>query len=296
MTADQKAASLGRRVAELIAIEDHVADLLARAGHLSQDDPGPLGAVMQLQPLAARRHDRLVEYLRDAGGRDPGRKAQAPRRSTGQPAELPDVWRDLCLAFQEGALGYAMLYEVALRLYEPRLRELAPQHLSDCADAALSTSILLPGVVARHLASEGHEHCTCLCPMCRLGACGCVAVGTEAMKSALHRTAPVTAGPPGFVLLPPRPHSALALAGARGGDILLAVEGQPVRSTIEIQAELRKRQLGDDVTLLIRRGSDAPREITVRHAGDHPMSQGVPASGASGLASNRQAPPSRSRR
>ena len=44
-----------------------------------------------------------------------------------------------------------MLFEVALRLYEPRLREIAPEHLKAHADAALTTARLLPGAVASQL-------------------------------------------------------------------------------------------------------------------------------------------------
>lgn len=270
MTNDQRVNSLGRRVAELIAIEDDLADLLERARRLAQDDPAILAAVMQLQPLTARHRDRLVDYLKDNGAQDLGQKAEGHRYSSGQATALPEVLRDLCLALQQSALSYAMLYEVALRLYEPRLRELAPQHLQDCADAATSTALLLPGVVSRHLATEGHDHCICLCPMCRLGACGCVALGTETLRSAWCGAVTGDPGPPGFVLLPPRPNSALALAGALGGDILLAIEGRPVRNSTEIQEELRKRKQGDDVIVLIQRGSEAPREFVVRYAGDYP--------------------------
>ena len=96
--------------------------------------------------------------------------------------------RDLCLLFHHSALGYAMLYEIALRLYEPRLREIAPKHLKAHADAALSTAQLLPGVVAWQLAQDG-LHCSCICPMCGLGACGCVAFGTQTLTAAWRNAA-----------------------------------------------------------------------------------------------------------
>ena len=149
--------------------------------------------------------------------------------------------RDLSLAFHHCALSYAILYEVALRLYEPRLREIAPEHLKAHADAALSTARLLPQVVAWHLAQDGLL-CACTCPMCSPGACGCVASGTETLITA-WRDAPTESEPPGFVLQFPRPGSELARAGQRGGDLLLAVDGQQVRTTTEIQAALRKHTL-----------------------------------------------------
>jgi hypothetical protein len=106
--------------------------------------------------------------------------------------------RDLCLAFHHCTLSYAILYEVALRLYEPRLREMAPEHLKAHADAALSTARLLPDVVAWQLVQEG-LHCACICPMCGLGACGCVAYATETLIAAWRDAAPIESEPPGFV-------------------------------------------------------------------------------------------------
>jgi hypothetical protein len=162
-----------------------------------------------------------------------------------------------------------MLYEVALRLYEPRLREIAPEHLKAHADAALSTAQLLPGVVAWQLAQDGLL-CACICPMCSLGACGCVALGTETLTEAWRDAAHTESEPPGFALLTPRPESELARAGVRGGELLLAVDGQQVRTTDEIQAVIRKHAIGDEVRFLIQRGSESPRELVVRHVSDYP--------------------------
>jgi S1-C subfamily serine protease len=108
--------------------------------------------------------------------------------------------------------------------------------------------------------------------MCGLGACGCVALGTETLNDAWRDAVPGEPEPPGFVILPPKPESELARAGVQGGELVLAVDGQQVHGRQEVQAALRKRTLGDEVRLLIRRGSDSPREFMVRHAGDYPKS------------------------
>lgn len=213
--------------------------------------------------------DQLAVYLEDTGGAEPSGETRSRRSISTESAAFPEVLRDLCLAFHQCALSYAMLYEVALRLYEPRLREIVPEHLKTHADAALSMSRLLPGVVARQLAQEG-LHCACTCPMCGVGVCGCVAWGTEVLIEAWRDAIPAASGPPGFVLLPPKPESELARAGVRGGELVLAVDGQQVRGRQEVQDALRKRTLGDEVRLLIQRGSGAPRELIVRHAGDYP--------------------------
>jgi hypothetical protein len=164
-----------------------------------------------------------------------------------------------------------MLFEVALRLYEPRLREIAPRHLKAHADAALLTARLIPAVVAWQLAEDG-LHCACICPMCGLGACGCVAYGTETLTSAWRDAVTTESEPPAFVLLTPRQESQLARAGVQGGELVLAVDGQQVHDRDGLQTALRKHQLGDEVRLLIQRGSESPRELKVRHVSDYPKS------------------------
>jgi membrane-associated protease RseP (regulator of RpoE activity) len=128
-------------------------------------------------------------------------------------------------------------------------------HLKAHADAALSTARLLPGVVAWQLVQEG-LHCACICPMCGLGACGCVAYATETLIAAWRDAAPIESEPPGFVLQTPKPGSELAQAGVQGGELLLAVDGQQVRGFEEVQAAIRKHALGDVVSFLPRRATN----------------------------------------
>src|SRR5262249_34480102 len=136
-------------------------------------------------------------------------------------------------------------------------------------DAALLTARLLPGVVAWQLAQDG-LHCACICPMCGLGACGCVALGTETLTDAWRDAAPTESEPTGFVLLTPRRESQLARAGVQAGELVLAVDGQQARDRDTIQTAIRKHALGDEVRLLIQRGSESPRELKVRHVSEYP--------------------------
>ena len=269
MTADLRLQTIRRTVAELVAIEGDVAGVLERAQQLASGHPDTLAAMQRLRPMVQAQRDRLAAYLKDSGGPEPSGATTSPQVISREATALSEVLRDLCLAFHQCALGYAMLYEVALRLYEPRLREIAPKHLKAHADAALSTARLLPAVVAWQLAQD-ELHCACTCPMCGLGACGCVAMGTETLIDAWRDAAPTESEPPGFVLQSPRPESELARTGVQGGDQVLAVDGQQVRGRQEVQDALRKRALGDEVRFLIRHGSESPREYIVRHAGDYP--------------------------
>ncbi len=269
MTADPRLQVIRHNVVELVAFEGDLAGKLERAQQLSSGYPDALAAIQRLRPMVQTHRDQLATYLKDSGGAGPSGETTSPQAASREASALSEVLRDLCLAFHHCALSYAMLYEVALRLYEPRLREIAPEHLKAHADAALSTARLLPRVVAWQLAQDGLL-CKCTCPMCGLGACGCVAWGTEVLIDALRDAAPTESEPPGFELQPPRPGSELARARVQGGELLLAVDGQQVRTTTDIQAALRKRTLGDEVRLLIQRSSESPREFIVRHAGDYP--------------------------
>lgn len=268
MMVDRGREPIRHAVAELVAFEDEMAASLDRAQHLSMGHPDALAAIRHLQPIVQTHRDQLALYLEDVRGAETSTETTSLRSRSTEASAFPVVLRDLCLAFHQCALIYAMLYELALRLYELRLREIVPEHLKTHADAALSLARLLPGVVARQLAEDGLL-CECRCPMCGLGACGCVDLGTETLTSALRDTTPTASEPSGFVLLTPRPDSELARVGVQGGDLILAVDGQQVHGRQEVQDALRKRTLGDEVRLLIQRGSETPREFIVRHAGDY---------------------------
>ncbi len=271
MTTNLRLQLIRRSVAELVAFEDEVAGRLEQAQQLSSGYPDALATIQRLRPMVQMHRDQLAIYLKDTCGAEPSGETTSLQSTSREATAFAEVLRDLCLAFHHCALSYTMLFEVALRLYEPRLREIAPKHLRAHAEAALSTARLLPGVVAWQLAQDG-LFCACICPMCGLGACGCVSWGTESLIDAWRDAAPTESEPPGFVLLPPKQGSELARAEVQGGELVLAVDGQQVRGRQEVQDALRKRTLGDEVRLLIQRGSESPRELIVRHAGDYPKS------------------------
>jgi PDZ domain len=269
MTADLKFPLIRRSVAELVAFEGEVAGRLERAQQLSSGHPDALAAIQRLRPMVQTHRDQLATYLKDSGGAEPSGETKSPQSASREATAFSEVLRDLCLAFHHCALSYAMLYEVALRLYEPRLREIAPKHLKAHAEAALSMARLLPGAVAWQLTQDG-LHCACICPMCGLGACGCVAICAQTLTAAWRDAVPTESEQPGFVLQTPRPHSELARAGVQGGELLLAIDGQRVRDLQEIQDAIRKHALGDEVRFLIQRSSESPRELNVRHVSDFP--------------------------
>jgi hypothetical protein len=269
MTADLRLQVIRRAVGELVSFEGGLAATLERARQVRPGQPDVLSAIERFRPMVQTHRDQLATYLKDLGGGEPSGEAMTSESTPSAPDGLSQVLRGLCLAFSHCVFSYAMLYEMALRLYEPRLREIAPTHLRAYADAAQSATRLLPAVVAWQLAQDG-LHCSCICPMCGLGACGCVAFGTQTLIAAWRDAGAAESTPPGFVLQPPKPESELARAGVQGGELLLAVDGQQVRVVADIQAAIRKHVLGDEVRLLVQRASESPRELNVRHVSDYP--------------------------
>jgi PDZ domain len=268
MAHDPRLDAIHRSVADLLACEGDVAGRLERARVLAAGNPDALAVFDRFRPLVQAHRDQLASYLSNSGGAGPGGETARHRPAPTEPAILSEFLRELSLAFHDCALTCGMAYEVALRLLEPRLREILPEHLKVHVAAAQDVSKLLPGIVASELA-RGGLHCLCTCPMCGLGACACISWGTEFLVDALRGTAPAETAPSGFVLLPPTRDSTLARAGVQGGDVIIEVDGQSVPGRTEIQAALRKHAPGDEVRLVILSGSGTPRELVVRYAGDY---------------------------
>ena len=175
-----------------------------------------------------------------------------------QTPTVSDVLRADYTAFNFAAISYATLCEMGLRLYDPPLREIALRHLRAYAEATQQIDQLIASVVAWELEQQGLE-CRCICPMCSMGACGCVVAGTYDVNEAWRETMPSGEAERGFLLLPQRAGSPLALAGVRGGDRLLEVGDRPVEAIADIQGAIRKHALGEEVRVVVQHGSEAPR-------------------------------------
>jgi membrane-associated protease RseP (regulator of RpoE activity) len=265
MAADLRQQMLGRMTAELFAFEAGLAAWLEQEREAVRPHPEALAIIERFVPIVGAQRDQLAAYLKSTGVEESGTSGFTFNTAIGVSGAL----RRVSDAFNHGTMSYVMLYEMALRLYEPPLREIAPKHLKVYVDGGAEVSRLLPTVVAWELAQDG-LYCSCVCPMCGLGACGCVAFGTQTLASVWREAIGPEVAQPGFFLQPPKPESELARAGMQGGERLLAVDGHEVRFVADIQAAIRKHMIGEDVQLLIQRGSEAPIELTVKHVSDHP--------------------------
>lgn len=226
-------------VTEMAGFERYLADELDR----ELDGPALDGIADLLGDIrkAARRHQAvLTDYLDGSQEAAPAELAVPIRRSGDSVTEILR-WSSVTLAY--GASGYAVMQELALRLYDPRVREIAPKHLKTHLAFSLAVAQSLPRVTAQTLASD-ELHCACVCPMCSLGACGCVALGRQSIETAWREALVAVPAVAGFAVPSPRPGSPLAALAVRSGDILLAVDDSEVRTIPEIQAALRKHALG----------------------------------------------------
>ena len=265
-------------VAELLALESELESAIGSQRERPLPDREIAGALERFHGMIHGHRDALRAYLQTPDGREAREASSAVARlfggrdgagrTTGEQA-VTDFLRAAYAAFNYAAISYSALFEMALRLYDPPLRELAPKHLRDYADAAQTINQLIAGVAARELADVGLE-CQCICPMCSMGVCGCVSLGTATLNTAWRETAPSGDAARGFLIQPPKSDSELTAAGVQGGDRLLEVDGQAVTAVGEIQAAIRKHAVGEEVRLLVQRGSEAPREIRVKHVGDYP--------------------------
>jgi small-conductance mechanosensitive channel len=170
-------------------------------------------------------------------------------------------------ALAELMAGYGVLTTLAFRLYEQPLRPLAPRCLREYAEASQGLNQALSAVVAAELLSQGLE-CHCVCPMCAIGACGCVAVSTRHINHAWRESMPPEELD-GLVLQRPRPNSQFAVAGLLEGDRLLAVDDRSIRSLNDLMDGIRNHPIGEDVRLRIQRGDGEPQEIVARHVSDY---------------------------
>ena len=274
MTTNSKQETLRRSVVELIELEGTLERTVGAWAAEARTTAQVGEALWRFAGMAGEHRTALDAYLTSTGGTAGGRagpaagSAAVPGRQgePGTSAALTEAYGML----NGAAFRYGVLTTMAFRLYEPPLRELAPKHLRDYAEAAQAINQLIPPTVAGELRGWGLE-CQCTCPMCSFGACGCVAASTRQINAAWRETAPAAEGAPGLLLQPPRPDSDLARTGLRGGELLLALDDRPIRDFTDVQAAIREHAQGDDVRLRLQRGGEEPAEVRVSRVGASPI-------------------------
>jgi hypothetical protein len=173
-----------------------------------------------------------------------------------------------------GAVGEASgtaasLFATGRLMFEGAACDLAIDRMKTYAQATKALNALLPQVVGWELREQGLA-CHCVCPMCGLGACGCIWASLHNIDLAWGGAGLAEPDEHGVPLRsPPRPGSQLAAAGVRQWDRVVAVDDQAVRAPAELQTALRRHAIGEEVRLRIEHNGDS-REVVVRHASDLP--------------------------
>ena len=275
MSNDKGQLALQDRLMQLIADEVEIVRALERQIALEPEHAGASKTLTTIHAAVKGHGESLRSQLGVSPGSLPasvgspiGDLIDSAMIGTGRTQLLSNTLRADFAAFSYAALGYAALFEMSLRLYVPALQEIAPQHLQDYAQAAQAVNHVIAPVVAWELLQDDLS-CSCICPMCTLGACGCVSCCTDTLDDVWQEAALAADTPPGFLLQAPRPGNQLLLAGVQGGDRLLEVGGQPVQSFMDVQAAIRRHALGEEVCLRVVGASDEGRDIIARHLGDY---------------------------
>ncbi len=271
MTAEDRRERILMTVRSLLSQEEDLVQAMTRRGDLVKEPDRARTLVESLHDQSRAHCEALRRYLDETGARAPEMRSGVPevRRAEGQSA-LPDsaslVLQDLFVQLNSLAIGYTALHTMAMRLFEPPLRELAPDHLRRHAAAVQEIAVVLPQVVATELAGAGLT-CACPCPMCSIGICGCVAGATATVTDAWRETAPQPAPQPGFFLQAPRAGSQLAGFAIPGGAHLASVNGERMTEhhPYEVFTAISACKPGEDIRLQVLVG-DESREIVVRRA------------------------------
>lgn len=184
-------------------------------------------------------------------------------------ANLSDAVQAAYGAVGAAAGAAASLFATGRLMFEGAACELAADRMKMYAEVTKALNALLPQVVGWEL-REGGLACHCVCPMCGLGACGCIWASLHNIDLAWGGAGLAEPDERGIPLRsPPRPGSQLAAAGVQQWDRIVAVDDQAVRAPAELQTALRRHAIGEEVRLRIARDGES-REVVVRHASDFP--------------------------
>jgi ferritin-like metal-binding protein YciE len=153
-------------VGDMVALESHIEEALDRQVAETQDDPEAHAAVQRFHDMVKAHRDHL-KALQDEVGSTAGNPVIAAGAALlGKAAGVIDLvrtegiskaLRDDYAAFSLAAISYSMLHTTALGLGNRQVAEVAERYLTDYAGAIERINEVMPGVVARELAKDGHR-------------------------------------------------------------------------------------------------------------------------------------------
>jgi ferritin-like metal-binding protein YciE len=163
---EKHAQTIADYVGDMVALESHIEEALDRQLTETQDDPEAQAAVQRFHDLVKQHRDTLKGVQEQVGTTAGNPIIEAGSTLLGKAAGVVDLvrtegisksLRDDYAAFSLAAISYSMLHTTALGLGNAQVAELAERHLSDYAGAIERINELMPGVVERELAKDGHQ-------------------------------------------------------------------------------------------------------------------------------------------
>jgi ferritin-like metal-binding protein YciE len=153
-------------VGDMVALESHIEEALDRQLTETKDDPEAHAAVQRFHDMVKAHRDSL-KTLQDQVGSTAGNPIIAAGSALlGKAAGVINLvrtegiskaLRDDYAAFSLAAISYSMLHTTALSLGNRQVAAVAEQYLTDYAGAIERINEVMPGVVARELAKDGHQ-------------------------------------------------------------------------------------------------------------------------------------------
>jgi ferritin-like metal-binding protein YciE len=153
-------------VGDMVALETHIEEALDRQLMETQDDPAAQAAVQGFHDMVRQHRDTLKDLQEQVGSTAGNPIIEAGSAILGKAAGVINLvrtegiskaLRDDYAAFSLAAISYSMLHTTSLALGNNQVPDLAERHLTDYAGAIERINEVMPGVVERELAKDGHQ-------------------------------------------------------------------------------------------------------------------------------------------
>ena len=153
-------------VGDMVALESHIEEALDRQLKETKDDPEALAAVQRFHDMVKQHRDSLKSLQDEVGSTAGNPIIEAGSTLLGKAAGVINLvrtegiskgLRDDYAAFILAAISYSMLHTTALSLGNRKVADVAERYLTDYAGAIERINEVMPGVVERELAKDGHK-------------------------------------------------------------------------------------------------------------------------------------------